>query len=131
MPTDHLIDIAALVADGAPVDWDSAGRSVSSDDDRRLLRGLRFIAELPHQTSPTPQDSFGQTQGASANGEGVGTSAANPLPRSWGPLNILEHVGRGTFGDVYRAWDTRLDREVALKILRHHQSASDTSESTV
>ena len=48
----------------------------------------------------------------------------------WGPLRIIEQVGRGTFGDVYRAWDTRLDREVALKILRRQES-SESSGSTV
>ena len=131
MPSDRLIDIAAAVADGTAVDWDSAGRSVSSDDDRRLLRGLRFIAELPQQTAPTLQDSSGLIPASPGSGERAGTSEADPLPRSWGPLNILEHVGRGTFGDVYRAWDTRLDREVALKILRHHQPAGDAAASTV
>jgi serine/threonine protein kinase/tetratricopeptide (TPR) repeat protein len=40
---------------------------------------------------------------------------------TWGPLKIIEHVGRGTFGDVYRAWDSRLDREVALKVLRRDE----------
>ena len=36
-------------------------------------------------------------------------------PRAWGPLVILEPIGRGAFGTVYRARDS-LGREVALKL---------------
>ena len=36
---------------------------------------------------------------------------------TWGHLRICERIGRGAFGEVYRAWDTRLDREVALKLM--------------
>ncbi len=43
---------------------------------------------------------------------------------TWGSLRILESVGRGHFGDVYRAWDPTLDREVALKILRHRPAGA-------
>ena len=45
---------------------------------------------------------------------------ARPIRRSapWGSLQLLARVGEGTFGEVYRAFDTQLQREVAVKLLR-------------
>jgi serine/threonine-protein kinase len=115
-----LLDVAAALADGTDVDWESAAQSVTKDDDRRLLAELRFIAGVARPT----HDALDLVSAAA-----VETSSRPPIALpgtgspvdTWGPLKIIEHVGRGTFGDVYRAWDSRLDREVALKILRREE----------
>jgi tetratricopeptide (TPR) repeat protein/tRNA A-37 threonylcarbamoyl transferase component Bud32 len=36
---------------------------------------------------------------------------------TWGSLKLIKRVGQGAFGEVYRAFDTTLEREVALKLL--------------
>ncbi|MBX3413226.1 MAG: protein kinase [Pirellulales bacterium] len=49
------------------------------------------------------------------------------LPRL-GKFELLQAVGRGAFGTVYRAKDTELDRIVAVKIPRSGQLSSDEDE---
>ena len=47
-------------------------------------------------------------------------SADTPTPDvldHWGPFERLQRVGRGSFGEVYRAFDPTLQRYVALKLL--------------
>ena len=41
-----------------------------------------------------------------------------------GPYEIVSIMGRGGMGDVYRAKDLRLSRDVALKVL-HREFAAD------
>jgi len=108
-----LADLAASVADGSPVDWQAVEASVAVRD-RRIVRHLRLvdsIAALHRSIPPTDVETP------------AGTPAA-PDGRRWGRLVLLELIGKGTSCDVFRAWDSELHRDVALKLL-HQEAVGD------
>jgi hypothetical protein len=80
----------------------------------RVVQGHRALL---HEPGAAPIETL-LTSSRGSLGEAVGGFRVQ-----WGPLVVLDKIGRGAFGDVYRAWDPRLDREVALKLLRQ-----DTTE---
>jgi serine/threonine protein kinase/tetratricopeptide (TPR) repeat protein len=87
-----VLPLAEAIADGSHVDWDHAEVSATGPDELRVIQQLRLLADLG--------------------------KAARETVTTWGPLNIRNEVGGGAFGTVYRAWDPRLQREVALKLLK-------------
>ena len=101
-----LIALANDVCDGRRIDWDAVVPAGATTESRHVVEGLRRLTTVveAHRTlggSPAPAP----------------PSVDPAAPAAWGHLVLLETVGQGAFGTVYRAWDAQLDREVALKVL--------------
>jgi serine/threonine protein kinase/predicted Zn-dependent protease len=100
-----VVNVIRAVASGSSVDWDAVG--VPDDSSvAAVLDQLRVIERVA------------AVHGAVAEGAETQADLDDGL-HAWGPLTLLERVAEGSYGVVYRAWDGRLDREVALKLLRH------------
>jgi non-specific serine/threonine protein kinase len=111
------------VCDGRGVDWESE-KSLHPDlsDTFETLRVLEEIAQVHRDmglAASREPESAGAGRGEPRKGgasRGAVEMPARPQPSSWGPLQILERVGEGSFGDVYRAFDPALQIQVALKL---------------
>jgi serine/threonine protein kinase len=119
--SDPLSQLAADVADGKDVAWDSVKSDTAGDlDSVAELRIIDAIARLHRRSQlsggSVPELFIEPSAGALPPGD-------SPAIFEWGSLRVLERVGAGSFGEVFRAWDTTLDREVALKLLSHVPSA--------
>ncbi len=114
-PTEPNAQLAALVqalAGGDPIDWQRAESEAGSEQEREQVRALAAISTVAtfHRTWLALGGITGDLDEEEALDEEV--------PTHWGELEILERVGRGSFGDVYKAREPRLDRIVALKLIR-------------
>jgi eukaryotic-like serine/threonine-protein kinase len=106
-PTSRIVALAEAVADGQPADWDEAESSATDEVERVAIARLRVLASVGELFTAV-------TFSARHSG-----AVRDVLPPGtiWGSLRILAHVGQGRYGNVYRAWDPALERDVALKLL--------------
>src|SRR4051794_26594833 len=104
-----LLAIASKIDADQPIDWEAEASDARTEEERAVLAELRILAALA-RVSRDPELSEG-----AAGSEGALIASPAEPPVAWGSLTILELVGRGAFGVVYRARDA-LNREVALKL---------------
>jgi len=117
---DALERAAEDVAAGRPVDWTALGGMVRSPEALQQLENLRVIGDIAGlHRADDPQSSLVEESRPVEGAQPPPPGAGEP----WGRFRLLEMVGSGSFGGVYRAWDPDLEREVAIKIL--HRRVAD------
>ena len=108
--------IARSISDREPIAWDEElARAPELLGTLWHLRRLHTLASVHESAASEGAIGAAALLDRAANEEG--DERAPGLP-TWGPLEILESLGRGGFGRVYRAYDPLLQREVALKLWR-------------
>lgn len=111
---DRLLALALRIADArgtadtAALDWAALSSSAADDDERAVVEQLQVLAGIAG-TSDALQALAAEPVRAAPHGGAAGAR--------WGHLALRECLGRGAFGAVWRAYDARLDTDVALKLI--------------
>jgi len=108
-PPPDVERVVDAIADGRPVDW-----GIATGDPEKLaaLRLIDDVARL-HRSGGAGGPELAD---APAPGSAGADGGDRPASRSWGNLRILGSLGRGAYGEVFRAFDPALHKEVALKL---------------
>ena len=113
-----LDEAIGQIADGLTVDW-GAIETAAPAREREWAKSLRVLNDIVRLHRDAAVD-YEQTTLANASS----VAAAESAPESWGRYRLTTKVGEGSYGSVYRAWDSELERDVAIKIL--HRRVGDT-----
>lgn len=112
-----LVELTERVQRGEQVDIDSVcNEHRELADELRELWGTVMVADAAgshSRTEPSPSNSDGPMR-------------RFELPCYFGDFELLEQIGQGGMGIVYRAHQVSLNREVAVKMILSGRLASDT-----
>jgi RIO-like serine/threonine protein kinase len=106
------------IADGATVDWSAVDKGAPARE-REWAKSLRVLNDIVKLHREAAVD-FEQTTLARDTPASRSTDASSD---TWGKYRLANKVGEGSYGSVYRAWDSELERDVAIKIL--HRRVGD------
>lgn len=118
---DPLLEVATDLVEGREVNWEA--EVDRNPDDRRVLENLRRIAGLATIFDRIEAPSGPKSRSSTASVEPQGSE----ILFHWGHLKVTEHLGSGSFGDVYQAFDPILQRSVALKLRRDTGAESNAA----
>lgn len=117
-PDDGIERLLKAVSDRGEANWDEMERSSSTPEGRGLVRNLRALRDIAEHGAPLPRYELplrGSPDASAA--QSTNDSAADFGAKTWSHLTLLEKIGEGSYGEVYRAWDPKLSIDVALKLI--------------
>src|SRR5262245_2092645 len=99
----HLIELGTSIADGSPIDWSVVDGDLTTARERDVAAQLRLVEQIAQIHATLLRTASSGTLHPSILHPSADDPPIEGTTISWGPLTIVEKIGRGTFGDVYRA----------------------------
>jgi serine/threonine-protein kinase len=104
--------IAESISQGERIEWERVEQLGADDHETGVLQELHLVDRIAafhrRPESSRPTDPSSMTRRFAKPDDNI---------RTWAHLRIIEKIGEGVFGTVYRARDAKLQSDFALKLL--------------
>jgi eukaryotic-like serine/threonine-protein kinase len=119
--------LAAAVAEDQPIDWRT--ETFRRPELASLMAELRVVENIRtiHRAGAAVEDGLVAQQEAAQPKPAILPPEDSPAATRWGRLELRGQIGSGGTAEVFRAYDPRLDTEVALKLRRADRMAGDAA----